>query len=69
MSTSTAAYSDKIDKAEVARNWAKSSLETLKELAPLVQNVPWLGVAAGIFVNALELLEVSLLVRFVIQLI
>ena len=52
------------DKAKIAKGWVKSSLKALKELAPLVEHVPWLGAAAGTFVQALELWDVSRTFRF-----
>ena len=48
-----------IDKTAIVIDWAKTSLKALKEIAPLVKHVPWLGAAAGIVVQALELWDVS----------
>ena len=48
-----------IDKTAVAIDWAKTSLKTLKEIAPLVKHVPWLGAAAGTLTQVLEFWDVS----------
>ena len=52
------------DKTAIAADWAKTSLSALKEVAPLVQYVPWLGAAAGTLVQVLEFWDVSFLFYF-----
>ena len=50
----------KTDKTAIARDWAKTSLKALKEVAPLVKHVPWLSAVAGTVIQVLELWDVSL---------
>ena len=64
MSTIATAQPKKVNGATIAKDWAKISLKALKEVAPLVEHVPWLGAAAGTFVQALELWDVSRTFRF-----
>ena len=68
ISTTMSVQVKDIDKTATARDWVKTSLKALKEIAPLVKHVPWLGVAAGTVVQALELWDVSCLFHFFIPL-